>query len=93
MPAVHNPELAGVIGRRIQALRTERGASQEDVAFRAGLNRTAVGQLERGERVPSADTLVRVAGSLEVDPGALIAGLRWNPLAYVDGGFDYGGEG
>ena len=89
MPA-RDPELAHVIGQRIQALRIERGASQEDVGFRAGLNRTAIGQLERGERVPSADTLVRVAGSLGVDPGVLITGIVWKPISYVDGGYDFG---
>jgi transcriptional regulator with XRE-family HTH domain len=92
MRGARNPELARVIAKRMRALREARGESQEEVGFRSGLHRTAVGQIERGEQVPSADTLVRVAGALEVDPGVLIAGIVWKPLGYVDGGFDYGEE-
>jgi transcriptional regulator with XRE-family HTH domain len=92
MLASRNPELAQVIGRRIARMRIARGESQEEVSLRSGIHRTAIGQLERGERIPRADTLVKVAGALEVDSGALISGLRWNPISYIDGGFDYGAE-
>ena len=34
----------------------------------ASLHRTAVGQIERGERVCRVDTLVKLAGSLEIPP-------------------------
>lgn len=53
--------------------------SQEETAVRASLHRTAVGQLERGERVARVDTLVKLAGALGVDPGELLAGLTWQP--------------
>jgi transcriptional regulator with XRE-family HTH domain len=55
------------------------GLSQEETAVRASLHRTAVGQLERGERVARVDTLIKLAGSLEIEPGELLTGLSWQP--------------
>lgn len=68
-----------VFGANLARCRRELGVSQEEPGFRAGLHRTAVGQIERGERVARTDTLVRLCDSLEVGPDALLAGLRWHP--------------
>ena len=54
------------VGANIVAHRERIGISQEELAWRAGLHRTAIGLLERGERVPRVDTLVKLAGSLGV---------------------------
>ncbi len=40
--------------------------SQEDLAFKAGLNRAYVGYIERGERKPTVDTLAKLAKALKV---------------------------
>jgi transcriptional regulator with XRE-family HTH domain len=53
--------------------------SQEELGFRASLHRTEVGQLERGVRLPRIDTLVKLAGSLGVEPGQLLEGMSWDP--------------
>ncbi|HEX4731876.1 MAG TPA: helix-turn-helix transcriptional regulator, partial [Solirubrobacterales bacterium] len=53
--------------------------SQEELGVRASLHRTAVGQIERGERVARADTLVKLAGSLAIPPSELLEGLEWSP--------------
>lgn len=37
-------------GKRVRAAREERGWTQEDLAAEAGLDRTYVGGIERGER-------------------------------------------
>ncbi len=66
-------------GRNLASARRRAGLSQEDLGVRASLHRTAVGQLERGERVARTDTLVKLAGSLGVQPGDLLAGLSWQP--------------
>jgi transcriptional regulator with XRE-family HTH domain len=55
------------------------GLSQEETAVRASLHRTAIGQLERQERVPRVDTLVKLAGALSIPPGDLLEGLVWEP--------------
>jgi transcriptional regulator with XRE-family HTH domain len=76
---------AGVFGQNLARCRNRLGISQEDLGFLAGLHRTAVGQLERGERVARTDTLVRLCGSLGVRPDALLLGLNWRPTR-IEGG-------
>jgi len=66
------------------------GLSQEELGVRASLHRTAVGQLERGERTARVDTLIKLAGALGVDPSALLTGLSWRPGGTVIGYFDFG---
>jgi transcriptional regulator with XRE-family HTH domain len=73
-----NP-FALVLGRNLARCRERVGISQEELGFMADLHRTAIGQLERGERVARTDTLVKLCGSLGVGPDELLAGLRWRP--------------
>ena len=61
--------------------------SQEELAVRASLHRTAVGQLERGERVARVDTLIKLAGSLGIPPGDLLGGMSWDPGGTLIGEF------
>ena len=53
--------------------------SQEDLALLASMHRTEIGLLEGGKRTPRIDTLIRLAGSLEVRPEALLEGIQWVP--------------
>ena len=52
--------------------RTRRGLSLSEVAVRAGIDRTMVMRVEERERVPTIDTLLRIAEALDVELGALI---------------------
>jgi transcriptional regulator with XRE-family HTH domain len=62
--------------------------SQEELAMRADLHRTAVGQLERGERVARSDTLVKLSGSLHIPYDELLDGLLWTPSIRTAGAMD-----
>ncbi len=75
------------VGRNVAHHRQKADLSQEELAVRASLHRTAIGQLERGERLPRADTLVKVAGSLGVSPCDLLEGLKWEPGGTLFGRF------
>ena len=61
-----------VISRRARL-----GLSQHRLAERAGLHRTEVALVERGLRSPRLDTIVKLAGALEVEPCELLSGMAW----------------
>ena len=56
-----------VFASRLRQIRQVKGLSQEDLADRAGLHRTYVGSVERGERNISIDNIERLAKALEID--------------------------
>jgi transcriptional regulator with XRE-family HTH domain len=62
-------------GQRVRSLRQERGLSQERLAELAGVHRTYVGSLERGERNVALINIVRLGRALKVNPAVLIDGL------------------
>jgi transcriptional regulator with XRE-family HTH domain len=72
-------DFATRFGKNLAYYRERAGLSQEELGVRASLHRTAVGQLERGERVARADTVVKLAGSLSITPETLLEGLEWTP--------------
>jgi transcriptional regulator with XRE-family HTH domain len=59
-------------GRRVRLLRQEAEYSQERLADEAGLHRTVVGAIERGERDIRLSTVWPLAKSLGVEPSALL---------------------
>ena len=64
-----------MIGRLMELLREERlrrKLSLNEVATRSGLSHTMVSRVEKRERVPTIDTLLRITGALEVDLGKLL---------------------
>ena len=72
-------DLRVAFGRRVRALRTERGFSQEELAHRAGLHYTYVGGIERGERNPALINIGRIATALGVSVADLCSVLRGRP--------------
>jgi transcriptional regulator with XRE-family HTH domain len=57
----------------LRQLREERGWSQEQLAERANLNRSYLGEVERGHAVPSLITVYKLAGALEIRLSSFIA--------------------
>lgn len=54
------------LGQRIYQLRKERGMTQEDLAFKVGVDRSYMGFLERGEKNATVKTLAKIASALKV---------------------------
>jgi transcriptional regulator with XRE-family HTH domain len=72
--------------RNLTELRQAKGFSQEELAFRASIHRTQVSLMENGSRLPRFETLIKLAGALEVSPASLAEGITWEPVVTVTGG-------
>lgn len=81
--------------RNLVSARKAAGISQELLGFGASLHRTEIGMLERGERIPRLDTLVKLAAVLNVSVGQLIEGIGWEAPELSGGQFSVarGGDG
>lgn len=79
-------------GENLMLIRRRAKLSQEELGFRASLHRTEIGQLERGDRLPRIDTLVKLAGALSVPPGDLLKGVAWSSGATRLGRFRISGD-
>jgi transcriptional regulator with XRE-family HTH domain len=66
-------------GENLLRIRQARKLSQENLADRAGIHRTQISLLEGGRRQPLLETLVRLAGALDVSIDALFEGILWEP--------------
>jgi transcriptional regulator with XRE-family HTH domain len=63
-------------GLRVRDLRLVRGLSQEELADSAGIHRTYVSSLERGQRNVGLDNILALAAALQVPPSELFPGER-----------------
>lgn len=62
-------------GTRLRKLRTAAGLSQESLAAKAGLHRTYIGGIERGERNVSLQNIARIARTLQTSGSNLLKGV------------------
>ena len=60
------------LGAAIRELREERGLSQEELGFRAGLHRNYVGGCERGEINLSFSVMLQLVKGLETNLSQLV---------------------
>jgi len=64
--------LRETFAKNLRRLRTAAGLSQEELAFRAGLDRTYISALERGLYSASIVTIERLAKALSVEPAEFL---------------------
>jgi transcriptional regulator with XRE-family HTH domain len=72
---LNNPQREAVIKKLIgflQEKRLQKKLSVNEVATRSGLSRAMVSRVEKGERLPTIDTLLRISEALEIDLARLI---------------------
>lgn len=59
-------EITKAVAARIKFLRHLRSMSQEDLALRAEINPAYFGQVERGLKCPTVDTLYKISKALDI---------------------------
>lgn len=59
-------DIAKIIGQRIRNYRTQKGLSQEKLAEFAGCHPTYIGQLERGEKNATLESVEKIASAMDV---------------------------
>lgn len=76
MPRERNQVLIDAFAQVLRDARAGSGATQEEMAFAAGVDRTFIGLLEAGKRQPSLSVLFALAVALEKSPESLVRDTR-----------------
>lgn len=58
--------ISQTVGQRIRNYRTQNNLSQEELAERAGCHYTYIGQVERGEKNATLESIDKIATALEI---------------------------
>ena len=70
----NNFDIRRTLGQTVRTIRQRANLSQEELANRAGLDRTYIGGIERGERNPTVMSLKTIADALEISLHELFKG-------------------
>lgn len=71
-------DIAKIIGQRIRNNRTKLGLSQETLAELSGCHPTYIGQLERGEKNATIESIEKIAKALDLPLSKLFEKLGGN---------------
>ena len=74
----HDAELAHAFGAAVRALRMERGIAQESLAHQAGIERSHMGKIERGEHMPTLALILKIAIALKISAADLMVATESN---------------
>lgn len=61
------------LGRRVKDLRKKQHMTQEELAEKLDMSASFLGHIERGTRIASLETLVKLCIALDTDPSYLLA--------------------
>lgn len=72
LPHVPKAREAAIFGEIVRGVRKGHRWTQEDLAERSGLTTTYIGQVERGDKVPSLTVVLKICRALETVPSELL---------------------
>lgn len=64
-------ELQKIFGNNVRRLREAQGLTQAELASKAGINRSYLGGVERGQRRICMENIAKIAAALTVSPDVL----------------------
>ena len=76
---------AAPLGRTLRRLRTAREFSQETLAFESGVSRTHISAIEKGQHLPTLDTLFKLAQALKTSAARILAMAERDPESLQEG--------
>jgi transcriptional regulator with XRE-family HTH domain len=79
--------IAKRLGENLAQARKRADLSQEELGVMASLHRTEISLLERGTRLPRIDTVIKVAGALDIRLDELVEGIDWTSGSTTYGSF------
>jgi len=63
-------------GKNVRLERQKKGLTQEELAFRAGVHRTYIGMIERGEKNITLINIAKICSALEIPPIELFGNIK-----------------
>lgn len=72
MANTQNLDIGAIFGDVLRRRRSEQNISQEELAHRAGVDRTFISRLERGIRQPTITTLMGIGAALGISAADLM---------------------
>lgn len=74
----YEAEPAMAFGLAVRAARLEKGIAQDVFAVQAGIERSHLGKIERGEHMPTLAMILRIADALDKSAADLMAATENN---------------
>jgi len=74
----YDPKPAQAFGDAVRSARLARGIAQEELAALAGIERSHMGKMERGEHLPTLALILKVANALNMSAAELMADTEAN---------------
>ncbi|WP_037513997.1 helix-turn-helix domain-containing protein [Sphingopyxis sp. LC81] len=68
-------EASTILGQNIRRVRKGQALSQEHLAFKAGVSRSFMSDVETGRRNPTIEVISRLSAALGVQASELVAGI------------------
>lgn len=74
----YESEPALAFGKAVRVFRVEQGIAQEELAGLAGIARSHLGKLERGEHMPTLALILKIAAALRISSAELMTATEFN---------------
>jgi transcriptional regulator with XRE-family HTH domain len=78
----YESEPALAFGKVVRVFRVEQGIAQEELAGLAGIARSHLGKLERGEHMPTLALILKIAATLRISSAELMTATEFNISSY-----------